>query len=165
MNAALKRCEPEGPAWGSLHYDGSPEPDWTKFAYLEIDGCQNCHDGAEPYTSGRHADDEAEFWTIYGREKDTGFAQAIQDCVSRREADHVLKLMMERSGLPDYRVGEEMPEAIKNVPFPLDRDDCDGEHSAALLDDPLACWRYAVANRETALGFDEWQRQRYEMTA
>lgn len=153
---ALARCSPGVTAWGVLHFDGSPAPDWSRFAYLEIDGCQECHDGAEPYTSGRHTDDEAEFWTIYGREKETGMAQALQDCVSRAEADHVLAEMMRVSGLPGYRVGEEMPEAIKGVPFPHDRDDCDGEHSAALIEDDMATWQYEVANGGTRLGYDEW---------
>lgn len=166
--AALKRCEPEGHAWGALHYDGSMEPDWARFAFLEIDGCvekTDCDETDDRHIHGGRDDHEAEFWTIYGREKDTGIAQALQDCVTRREADHVLRLMMERSGLPGYRVGEPMPEEIKGVIFPHDRDDCDGEHSAALLDDPLATWRYQVANGDTKLGFEEWQEHQREMNA
>jgi len=117
---ALKRCEPEEPAWGTLHYDGSPTPDWSKFRSLEIDGCVEKTDDDE--TDDRHIhggrdDHEAEFWTIYGRDHD-GLAQALQDCVSRAEADHVLKQMMELSGLPGYRVGESMPEAIKGLTEP-----------------------------------------------
>ncbi len=166
VSKALKCCEPDGHEWGALHFDGSEEPDWSRFAYLEIDGCVTDDDGLDdPSVIGGKPDDEAEFWTIYGREKETGMAQAVQDCVSRAEADHVLRLMMESSGLPGYRVGEEMPDAIKNVPFPHDRDYCDGEHSAALLEDPHACWRYAVVNKGTTLGFEEWQAQQREEAA
>lgn len=164
---ALRRCEPDAEPWGSLHYDGGEEPDWTRFAYLEIDGVAIVlEDDPEDRTiNGGKPDSEAEFWTIYGREKDTGIAQALQDCVTRHDADHVLRLMMERSGLPGYRVGEPMPEEIKGVIFPHDREDCDGEHSAALLDDPLATWRYEVANGDTKLGFEEWQEHQREMNA
>lgn len=107
---ALKLCEPDGPEWGTLHYDGSPVPDWSKFRSLEIDGCTEDDDGVEAGKS----DDKADFWTIYARDHE-GLAQALQDCVSRAEADHVLKQMMELSGLPGYRVGEPMPEAIKEA--------------------------------------------------
>lgn len=155
---ALAACEPDHAAWGALHYDGGAAPDFSRFAYLEIDGCVMDEDDPEENTViGGKPDNEAEFWTIYGREKETGMAQAVQDCITRAEANYVLRLMMERSGLPGYRVGEEMPDEIKGVGFPHNRDDCDGEHSAALLDDPVATWRYEVANRLTTAGFRDWQ--------
>lgn len=103
--AALARCEGDGPAWGTLHYDGLAAPDWSQFVTLEIDGC--IQEGAdEDYVRGGMSDEDAQFWTIYGRMKETGLVVALQDCVSRAEADHVLIEMMRLSGLPGHRVGE-----------------------------------------------------------
>lgn len=113
---ALSLCEPDGPAWGTLHYDGSAAPDWSRFRSLEIDGAREARSPIYEDGSifGGQTDERAEFWTIYARDHE-GLAQALQDCVSRAEADHVLKQMMELSGLPGYRVGEPMPEAIKEA--------------------------------------------------
>ena len=69
--------------------DGA-EPDWSAYQSLEVGGCvTELEPNGDTFTVGGKADDEAEFWTVFGRFAD-GECEAITDCKTRQVADLVL---------------------------------------------------------------------------
>ncbi|KAB2666038.1 hypothetical protein DEA98_10110 [Brucella pseudogrignonensis] len=56
------------------------EPDWSQFTHLELAGCvnENDPDAGETCINGNQPSQEAEFFTVYGRDKE-GLAEAITD--------------------------------------------------------------------------------------
>jgi len=80
------------------------EPDWTKFASLEITPCRRERRGErDTWTINVVDDAEVTFWTIYGRRKadQDGFEECepITDCATRDHAQKIARLLQERSGL------------------------------------------------------------------
>lgn len=76
-------------------------PDWSQFDALETGGCTSETDpktGRE-FVNGGIPDDQAEFWTVYGRLK-CGGAEAITDCKSRADVDAIAARLAAISGLP-----------------------------------------------------------------
>ncbi|WP_294537682.1 hypothetical protein [uncultured Rhodoblastus sp.] len=72
-------------------------PDWSRFASLTVGGCKV--DPEDPgHTLGLVCDAEAQFWTVYARDKD-GCSEAITDCGARAEADQVAQELYTLSGL------------------------------------------------------------------
>ncbi len=80
------------------------DPDWTKFASLEIAACRRERRGGRD-TWGINVVDDAEvtFWTIYGRRKadrdGSEECQPITDCATRDHAQKIARILRERSGL------------------------------------------------------------------
>ena len=73
------------------------EPNWSRFIALTIGGCQD--DPDDPgHTLGLCSDANAQFWTVYARDKD-GCSEAITDCRARAEVDQVARELSEISGL------------------------------------------------------------------
>lgn len=78
---------------------GNAAPDWSQFKWLEVGGCVTyCEDG-ESFTEGGKSDDEAEFWTVYGR-CNWGGCEAITDCATAELAASVAQYLSDLSGLP-----------------------------------------------------------------
>lgn len=77
------------------------EPDWSRFAYLEIGGCINDLEEAEEDSThilGNRSAAEAEFFTIYGRGHDD-MAEAITDVADARRLLQVAGVLALRSKL------------------------------------------------------------------
>ena len=79
------------------------EPDWTKFASLEITACRRERRGKRDTRTISVVDDaEVTFWTIYGRRKadQDGFEECepITDCATRDHAQKIAQILQERSG-------------------------------------------------------------------
>ncbi|MEK8121625.1 hypothetical protein WOB59_00450 [Methylocystis sp. IM4] len=105
MHAALRPLD--GAERRALLFNCLPDhapPDWSHFTALEIGGChyRSDPDSGESWIDGGLSDEEAEFWTIYGRLKD-GLAEAITDCASRVLAESVVASLASLSGLPIER--------------------------------------------------------------
>lgn len=96
----LFNCQPDATA-----------PDWRTYERLELSGCRDSapdmreagdmslsHD--ETHIEGLQPINRAEFFTIYGRDGATGFADAITDIRDAREALHVAAALALLSGLP-----------------------------------------------------------------
>ena len=76
------------------------EPDWSQYMRLEVGGCvTDTMPNGDTFTIGGKTDDEAEFWTVYGRFAD-GDCEAITDCETREDADLVAADLARRSKLP-----------------------------------------------------------------
>lgn len=81
------------------------EPDWTRFAWLELAGCRDANEGAgedgETCIEGLQAAKDAEFFTVYGRfPEPDGTCEAITDIRDARIALAVAGELAFRSGLP-----------------------------------------------------------------
>lgn len=78
----------------------SQEPDWSQFTHLELAGCvnENDDDDDETHINGNQSSADAEFFTVYGRDKE-GLAEAITDIDDARRALQVAAALAYRSGL------------------------------------------------------------------
>jgi hypothetical protein len=76
---------------------GGVAPNWSAYRWLVIGGC--IEDKENPgHIIGGIADDEAEFWTVYGMLKGGG-TEAITDCPTRADVDCVAERLSQLSGL------------------------------------------------------------------
>lgn len=77
------------------------EPDWSQFIHLELAGCVNENDPDDDETciNGNQSAREAEFFTVYGRDKE-GLAEAITDIDDALSALQVAAALSYRSKLP-----------------------------------------------------------------
>lgn len=76
------------------------EPDWSRFADLEIGGCVENDDPEHPgrkIVDGGQSASVASFFTIYGRTHE-GLAEAVTDCARLDIADEVAAELSERAG-------------------------------------------------------------------
>lgn len=99
-NGTLYNCQP-----------GATAPDWRTYERLELAGCRDSapdmRDAGdmslsddETHIEGLQAINRAEFFTVYGRDGATGYADAITDIIDAREALHVAAALALISGLP-----------------------------------------------------------------
>lgn len=90
---------------------GATAPDWRTYERLELAGCRDSAPDMreagdmslsddETHIEGLQAINRAEFFTVYGRDGATGYADAITDIIDAREALHVAAALALISGLP-----------------------------------------------------------------
>lgn len=76
------------------------EPDWSQFTHLELAGCVNENDDDDDETciNGNQSAEQAQFFTVYGRDKE-GLAEAITDIDDARRALQIAAALSFRSCL------------------------------------------------------------------
>ena len=73
--------------------EGEREPDWSRFAQLEVSGCKRSGDVLKVMVSA----DTAEFFTVYGQLHDAHF-EVVTEC-KKRELESVIAELGRQSKL------------------------------------------------------------------